>query len=288
MGLIKPFKQGKELASEIEFVRSAGSYSSLDIWWLGQSGFLILWSGHTLLLDPYLSDSLTLKYANTNKPHVRMSEMVISPSLLTRIDIVTSSHNHTDHLDGETLKEIFRVNPLIKMLIPEANRTFVSERINRSLDFPIGITDGQEKRIGSFTFTGIASAHNTIERDSKGNCIFMGYVVQVGPFSIYHSGDTLLHDYLAQSLIPFHVDLAFLPINGNDPKRGVAGNLDGTEAAHLGKEINAGLVVPHHYHMFEFNTAEPDLFVSQCQKANQPFQVLKMGERFTLKKKGKI
>jgi L-ascorbate metabolism protein UlaG (beta-lactamase superfamily) len=31
----------------------------LHVWWLGQSGFLLAWQGSHLLLDPYLSDSLT-------------------------------------------------------------------------------------------------------------------------------------------------------------------------------------------------------------------------------------
>ena len=79
-----------------------------DIWWLGQSGFLIQWNGSVLLFDPYLSDSLTKKYAETQKPHVRMSELVINPLLLNNIDIVTSSHNHTDHLDAETLIPLLR------------------------------------------------------------------------------------------------------------------------------------------------------------------------------------
>ena len=35
----------------------------LSIWWLGQSGFLVQWQGRHLLFDPYLSDSLTVKYA---------------------------------------------------------------------------------------------------------------------------------------------------------------------------------------------------------------------------------
>ncbi|MCI0446120.1 MBL fold metallo-hydrolase, partial [bacterium] len=60
--MIKPFKQGVALATEIDAVRNSGSPSSLDIWWLGQSGFLLLWNGHSLLFDPYLSDSLTAKY----------------------------------------------------------------------------------------------------------------------------------------------------------------------------------------------------------------------------------
>jgi hypothetical protein len=35
------------------------------LWWLGQSGFLLQWKGEHLLFDPYLSDSLTKKYAAT-------------------------------------------------------------------------------------------------------------------------------------------------------------------------------------------------------------------------------
>src|SRR5688572_28994656 len=269
MSLIRPLKQGAALVAETEAARKAGSSSHFDAWWLGQSGFLILWNGQSLLFDPYLSDSLTIKYANTNKPHVRMSELVVQPEYLTNIDVVTSSHNHTDHLDAETLSGIFRASPGVQMLIPEANRSFVCNRLACNQNFPVGITDGQQKTIGSFTFTGIVSAHNAIERDANGLCIFMGYAVQFGNFSIYHSGDTLWHDGLVDALKSFALDLAFLPINGSDPARGVAGNLNGTEAAQLGKDIQARLVVPHHYHLFEFNTAEPDVFISACKKLNQ-------------------
>src|SRR5687768_9992728 len=76
------------------------------VWWLGQSGFLIKWQGRHLLLDPYLSDSLTKKYAQTDKPHVRMTEIPLAPERLDFIDVVTSSHHHTDHLDADTLRPL--------------------------------------------------------------------------------------------------------------------------------------------------------------------------------------
>ena len=278
MNMIKPLKQGASLAADIELARKNGAPTHFDVWWLGQSGFLILWNGHSLLLDPYLSDSLTTKYATTNKPHVRMSELVIQPDLLNNIDVVTSSHNHTDHLDAETIHGIFKASPGVQMLIPEANRSFVCNRLGCDINFPVGITDGEQKTIGPlFTFTGIASAHNTVERDANGLCIYMGFVVQFGKFSVYHSGDTLLHDGLVDSIKPFSIDLAFLPINGNDPTRGVAGNLNGKEAAQVAKDIHTKLVVPHHYHLFEFNTTEPDIFILECERLNQPFQVLQLG-----------
>jgi Predicted Zn-dependent hydrolases of the beta-lactamase fold len=78
--------------------------------------------GKRILIDPYLSDSLTKKYAATGKPHVRMSECVMDPEVLKNISVVTSSHNHTDHLDAETLIPVLKNNHGIKFIIPEANR----------------------------------------------------------------------------------------------------------------------------------------------------------------------
>ncbi|HEX5169675.1 MAG TPA: MBL fold metallo-hydrolase, partial [Cyclobacteriaceae bacterium] len=96
--LIPAYCKGVELQKQIHDAKANGNADSFDIWWLGQSGFLIQWNHVLVLFDPYLSDSLTKKYLSTNKPHTRMSELVIEPQLLTGVDIVTSSHNHTDHL----------------------------------------------------------------------------------------------------------------------------------------------------------------------------------------------
>jgi L-ascorbate metabolism protein UlaG (beta-lactamase superfamily) len=107
----------------------------------------------------------------------------------------------------------------------------------------------------------------------------MGYVVQFGKWSIYHSGDTLWYDGMVETLKPFRLDIALLPINGNDPRRGVAGNLSAREAAQLGKQVGARLVIPHHYDMFAFNTADPDDFATEAASVHQPFRVLKLGEQ---------
>ena len=82
-------------------------------------------------------------------------------------------------------------------------------------------------------------------------------------------------------LKPFNVDVAILPINGNKPERKVAGNLDCKEAAALGKAINAKMVIPCHYNLFEFNTADVNDFVREAEKIQQPYKVLKGGERFS-------
>jgi L-ascorbate metabolism protein UlaG (beta-lactamase superfamily) len=275
MALIKPKQKDIPLLNDI---LSFKSDSSFKVWWLAQSGFLIKWQGKYLLFDPYLSDSLSIKYQLTDKPHTRMSELVINPALLQFVDIITSSHNHTDHLDADTLIPIMKNNSFIKFIIPEANRSFVANRIGCDNSFPIGLNDGLSVEYLGFKITGLPAAHNSVERNEKGECTCMGFIVQFAGFSVYHSGDTLLFDGLKEILEPYHIDIAFLPINGNKPERKVAGNLNPEEAAFLGKSINAKLIIPHHYHLFEFNTEDPNLFVAQCKKHQVNYKVLEIGE----------
>jgi L-ascorbate metabolism protein UlaG (beta-lactamase superfamily) len=255
-----------------------GGEAGFRIWWLGQSGFLLQWNRRRLLLDPYLSDSLTRKYAGTAKPHVRMTERVVAPEQLRGIDVATSSHTHTDHLDAETLNPLHEANPNLRLVIPEANREFVAARLGCDPAWPVGIDDGASAEVCGFRFTGIASAHEQLERDASGRHRYLGYVVSFGPHVIYHSGDTVLYEGMPEKLRRFSVDVALLPINGANPDRAVAGNLNGAEAAWLAKEIGARAVVPCHYEMFEFNTASPDEFVTHAHRLAQKYHILRNGE----------
>lgn len=279
MDLIKAFKSDEELISEMDALLP--DENGFHLWWLGQSGYLLQWKGKRVLIDPYLSDSLTKKYAATDKPHTRISELVVKPELLKNISVVTSSHNHTDHLDAETLVPVLQNNPAIQFIIPEANRNFVAGRVQCDPGFPIGLNDGQAVTIDGFTVHGIPAKHNEIDRDENGHCKYLGYVIAFGKYHIYHSGDTLWYDEMTDLLQPFNIDVAILPINGNKPERKVAGNLDCKEAAALGKAINAACVIPCHYDLFAFNTADVYEFVEEAEKINQRYCVLKGGQIFS-------
>ncbi|GAB3690909.1 MBL fold metallo-hydrolase [Spirosoma flavus] len=278
--MLKPaFQKDDALLADIEAARLQPD--KLHIWWLGQSGFLLQYNDKHVLFDPYLSDSLSEKYAQTDKPHVRLSERVILSGHLGMVDVVTSSHNHTDHLDYDTLNPLFAANQDIKFVIPAANRAFIYERMNSNFGHnqPIGMADGETVEVDGITFHGVPAAHNEIERDAEGRSKFMGFVVEIGPYRVYHSGDTLWYDGMVDILRPFAVDVAFLPINGNKPERRVAGNLDADEAARLGVAICAKLVIPHHYDMFAFNTADPADFIRACEKYGTSYRVMQLGER---------
>ncbi len=254
----------------------------LHLWWLGQSGFLVKWQHRHLLLDPYLSDSLTVKYSATDKPHVRMSQRVVEPRRLDFIDLVTSSHNHTDHLDGETLIPLLEANPSLTVVVPAANRDFAAARLGVPPGRLTVVDDGQSIEAAGFTIHGLPAAHETIERDDQGRCRCLGYVVQFGPWTVYHSGDTVPYEGQVERLSAWSIDVAILPINGRAAERRVAGNLWGREAAQLAREIGARIVIPCHFHMFAFNTADPDEFVRAAESLGQAYRVLEHGERLEL------
>lgn len=275
--MIRPLLKDDAFLADVTAARAEITAEWLRVWWLGQSGFLVCYRGESLLLDPYLSDSLTKKYAATDKPHARMTERVVDPAKLGFVSVVTTSHNHTDHLDAETLGPIFAAAPQTKLILPEANVGFVAQRLGAAArERFVALADSERATVGAFSFEAVPAAHEELAPE------YAGFVVTVGPFRIYHSGDTVRFPGMAERLRPFAVDLALLPINGRAPERRVSGNLDGVEAATLAHDIGARCVVPCHYELFEFNTASPAPFAAECARLGQRCAVLRAGERLSL------
>lgn len=275
--MIKPVLQDDAFLADVAAVCADLTSGRLYVWWLGQSGFLVCHAGDCLLFDPYLSDSLTNKYAGTDKPHVRMTERVVSPERLGFVHAVTSTHNHTDHLDADTLTPLFAAAPQVQLVLPVANVAFAAQRLGAAAAARfVPLADGSRATVGPFEFEAVPAAHENLAPE------YAGFVVRVGPYRIYHSGDTILFPGMEARLKTQAIDVALLPINGRAPERRVSGNLDGPEAARLAHAIGARWVVPCHYEMFAFNTASPSAFVTECARLGQPCRVLHVGERWSL------
>jgi L-ascorbate metabolism protein UlaG (beta-lactamase superfamily) len=276
--MIKPVLQDEAFLAD---VRAASQDSKhFHLWWLGQSGFLVHYNDQYLVMDPYLSHTTKDAWAGGGMPHVIMTQRVIAPRSLNFVHVITSSHNHSDHLDGQTIQPMLWDNDRVRLIVPEANRTLAADRLRVSTTWPIGLDDAQSVTVGVFHFTAIAAAHETIERDAKGRCLCLGYIVQFGPWTIYHSGDTVVYEQMGEKLRAFKIDVALLPINGRG-RPGIVGNMTGPEAAKLAHDIGAKLVIPCHYEMFANNTESPNAFVAAANKLAQPYRLLKAGQRWS-------
>jgi len=279
--MIEPVRQGADLIREIEetVVPSTG----LAIWWLGQSGYLIKSSQGLLAVDPYLSEHLTRKYEKTSRPHVRMTRSPLRGEDLKGLDLLLSSHKHSDHLDPGTAPAALEASPSARLGLPEAIREhalglgLANERL-------VGLDAGTTIEAAGFRVRAIPSAHEDFDRDEEGRHPYLGFIIESSGLRLYHSGDSVAYEGLAEALARESFDVLFLPINGRDPARGVSGNMSAAEAVDLASRVRPRFVVPHHYDMFTFNTVPVADFEAEARRlptGTEPL-VMRCGQRWEL------
>lgn len=248
------------------------------VWWLGQSGYAFKTASALWYVDLYLSEHLTTKYAGTEKPHYRITEAPLRGKDITNAEWVFASHKHSDHLDPGTLPDLLAASPEARLVLPVAAvEHAVSLGLSRERLIP---TRGDETiTVGPLTVHAIPSAHPDFHYSEATGYPFLGFVFEVDGLRLYHSGDTLAYDGLAERLKPYELDIAFLPINGAYVP-GTPPNMNIEEAVALAKQAQPRLVIPHHYDMFTFNTAEVNVFARLAEQEGVMHRVLQCGERF--------
>lgn len=243
--------------------------NDIALWWLGQAGFAMRFRDRFLMIDPYLSDSLAIKYAGTEFPHVRMMPTPILAKDVKGLDWCLCTHRHSDHMDPGTLPELARQNPGCRFVLPRAEGRHAVE-IGVPATHRILLNDGDRyEPVADVSILAVASAHETLERDADGLCRFLGYVIRLGRITLYHSGDCVPYDGLAKQLVSIGVHVALLPVNGRDECRrssGIPGNFNLDEALRLRRKAGIRYLVVHHFGMFDFNTVDPQAIRSRIRE----------------------
>lgn len=255
--LIEPYLADDAFLEDVEGAVEPG----LHLWWLGQSGFLVQVDGEHLLIDPYLSDSVTESYAATDTPYERLTRRVLAPERLSFVDVVACTNGNPDHLDPGTLPEILSAGA--QLVCSAGSEILTENRIGRPAD--VVLAPGDDVEIGGFRLEAVPAHH-------EGAPEAVGYVIRNGPFALYHAGDTRRVQGLAEAVAPHGVDVAIVPVNGK------LGNMNGTDAARLAHEAGARLAVPCHYEMFRLDTDSPARFVAECVRLRQEYRLLAAGE----------
>jgi L-ascorbate metabolism protein UlaG (beta-lactamase superfamily) len=279
--LIQPVLSGAALMHDIQTAQVAPG--AVALWWLGQSGYAIKTASALFYVDLYLSEHLTAKYAQTVKPHIRMTASPLRGHEISGAEVVFASHKHSDHLDPGTLPDLFAASPQARLVLPAA---LIDHAVALGLarDRLIPTRGDETLHLGPLTVHSLPSAHPDLDYDEANGYPFLGFVFEVDGLTLYHSGDTILYAGLEERLKRLKPDILFLPINGTDEtrlKNGTPPNMYSHEAVALAQACGARLTIPHHYAMFTFNTVDVRVFEAQAQAAGIPYAVLNAGERFT-------
>lgn len=230
--------------------------------WLGQAGFRVESAEGSIVFDPFISH-----YPG------RLVTAPVRPSDLAKADLILVSHEHADHFDLEVLTSM--PDSEVTVIVPHPLLAMARDGgIRQAL---VGARPGEVIAIGDFIVHPVPSFHGVNVSDaynfgfeiSDGEYRYLGYVVDIGGLSIYHSGDTLDHPELAEMLKSLDVDVAFLPINGRDAEReeqNIVGNLSAIEAVELAARAAIRCVVPMHYDMFQNNRGPVGQFVDMARE----------------------
>lgn len=265
-----------------DFTEADKVTGAIHVWWIGQSGFLLKWNGKGILLDPYLSDSITRAHSGTEHPRTRASARVIDPLKLSGIDVVVCTGDSPDRLDSETILALRAANPNMTMVIPAGIASQADQMLGNSAPSMHPVNAGTFTSIDGLDFHGIDSANPKMRRDEEGNSKDLGYVILLGPFAIYHSGETIWHNHLVKQVRRWTINLSFLPINGVTKTGERGDSLNGFEAAALAKAISTSIVIPCHYDLFEEGNVTTEEFSSCCDRLGQRSRIMKLGQRMTM------
>ena len=280
----------------LEVARYAGSLVDnlshqplgVELYWLGQAGFLVRSPSASFLIDAYLSDRLAEKYRGHIFPHIRQVEPPITVAEIPAIDFVFCTHHHGDHLDIPTIIEVAHKFPDARFVVPAASELEVGRAGLRKEQVIWAEADNVIRLTETLTVTQMKAAHEGFEYDQLGRHRFLGYLIQVEAGLIYHSGDTVRYPGLMEQLAQLGPQLALLPVNGRRAElreQNIAGNLTLDEAIQLCVEAGIPALIAHHFGMFSFNTIDPKLIDQAAITTKNRLQLIKaeLGTRYTLK-----
>jgi L-ascorbate metabolism protein UlaG (beta-lactamase superfamily) len=257
--------------------------TSLELWWLGQSGFRLRnpEGGPTVFVDPYL----------TPRDNRTWQAPITPEGLAEQADLVLASHEHTDHLDRPSLKQaVATETSRFKLVVPSP----LAEQVTSELGLPserviAAQPDTAIDVIPGVTVHPVPARHGVNVSDaytfgqelSGGQVRYLGYVIDLQGARAYHAGDCVPYDDQAARLKALSPQIAMLPINGRDfyreTERNLVGNMDPREAARLASDIGAQVLIPMHWELFPHNRGFPRDLVAYAETHFPELSVLVMG-----------
>ena len=210
-----------DIETKIDYIEISNDWESLDFEeddnygvWVGHSTFLIKKNGITILTDPVFSDRAS-PFKNIGPK--RLIPPAIPLKKLPEIDFITISHNHYDHLDIRSLKDLYSLNSNTIFLVPAGDKKLL-ERQKIENVYEYEWWEGYLSDELKITFTPVQhwSKRGLFDRNKS---LWGGWFFEFNDFSIFHAGDTgYSEDFKSTRMKLGSPKYAFIPIGAYDPE----------------------------------------------------------------------
>ena len=223
--------------------------------WIGHSTFLINNGDLTILTDPIFSERASpLTFAGPK----RLIKPVIKIKDLPKVDVITISHNHYDHLDVNSLRKIQKKFPNVKILVPKGDLKLLKNyNLNNGFEFLWWEEIIFDNTKFIFTPAQHWSARGLRDRNKS---LWGSWFIKTEEKNIFHAGDTGYSDdfiEIRNRLGP--VDFAMIPIGAYDPQWFMSySHVNPEEALNIAKDLDAKKSIGMHWGTFIL-TDEPVL-----------------------------
>jgi L-ascorbate metabolism protein UlaG (beta-lactamase superfamily) len=230
-----------------------------SIRFIGQSGVVVTYGKDSVVIDPYLSDSVANRFGAQFRRQLAVPEV---SKWAPDLKCILLTHAHLDHTDPTSIRLLLRQSPQAVIYAPLESRKIL-ERKPWAACASIRSPHSRWFKVAfGIKARSVPAAHICYETCSDGRSRYVGYCLKVNGKLIYHAGDTVLHPRVMRSVKAIgRPDLALIPVNERNyyrEKRGIIGNLTVREALGFAQEIGAKLVIPIHWDMFSFNGVLPE------------------------------
>ena len=227
--------------------------------WIGHSTFLIKKEGLTILTDPIFSDRASPFGFIGPK---RLIPPAINISALPRIDVITVSHNHYDHLDISSLRKLSKLFPEALFFVPNGDKRLLNKNNIKNVHEFDWWNSFKVKNF-EFTFTPVQhwSKRGLFDRNRS---LWGGWHIKHNDYSIFHAGDTgYSNDFVQTRLRLGAPKYAFIPIGAYDPEWFMSdSHVNPEEAVQIMLDLEAEKGFGMHWATFTLtdeNTIEPKI-----------------------------
>jgi L-ascorbate metabolism protein UlaG (beta-lactamase superfamily) len=254
--------------------------NGLHVTLINHSTLLLQTSGAHILTDPVWSERAS---PFTWMGPRRRREPGVRPADLPRIDIVILSHNHYDHLDLATLRQLadrresqFIVPSGVAVLLRSENIGPVHE-----LDW------GNSVRIAGTTLHGVPALHFSARGFlDRNRTLWCGYVIETAGHIVYFAGDTGFGTHFSVIREQFGAPhLALLPIGAYEPRWFMSPvHMAPDEAVRAHGILGAKTSIAIHHGTFQLGDESIDTPKRQLRActSDESFLVLDNGQSVTL------
>lgn len=245
--------EGHEL-TELESLKLLHSIPNDRLTWLGHASFLITTAGMTILTDPFLSDRASpVSWAGPK----RFVNLPITVNKLPAIDLVIVSHNHYDHLDDKTVREL-KNKKNIHVVVPLGLKSFF---IERGYSKVTELDWGQSVSVKGIQITAESSVHDSARSTSDHNeTLWASWVIESSQNRILFIGDTGYSKTLFKSIGSKYdsFDFAILPIGAYEPRELLwMSHVTPEEAVSIGVDVRAKILISSHWGTISSLSDEP-------------------------------